>query len=1057
MKNSTKPAEKETVLLSQTTFAESLMKNKLKFKFQTQPNQGQLICSTLLPSFSMDNVLKILSLVLIITLNSAIKIAAQNTKLDSIINLVMNTGAQYLEDGDFEKARYYADSAVSLAQKTYGENHPFVWYKKVVYGFIAMESGDFETAQSIFLAAKPVIEQSYGKLSAEYTSTLNNLACLYHYKGDFSTSEPYYLELISLEDSCNNCDKKRFGVFRSNLAFMYQKMNRLKESETFFLSAIHRDSIHGQTGTISFATHMNNFGILYEKMGLYKKAESCHLTALKIRKEKLPRDHPHYGSSLNNLGVIYMQISDYKSAEIYFEECKDIYQKSYGESHFNYGIVLHNLGLIKYYLNDYPKSIEYITEAIEVYKKSIGYNHYYSLSARIGLANSAKALGNIVMADSLTNSCLIFIADKYGTSEPLYLSALISKAGILLTDKKYFEALDTFDVIIKTSNSVFGGMANTMIPAMEKSLKISRLLNNSSAITENYINLNNALRYRIKYLSSFLTEKQLGSFILRSSEMHDELGSINYQLAYKNESSIFPTLYYDHLLFWKGLLLEESMLRQNSQYFSSPEIKSAYDSLAYYKSELSKLLSLPVSKRLNFDHLQQKSDEFEKQVLGRSKEYSDMTKKSMINLTSICGNIPEYGTSIEFTHFNFTTPYSADSIFYGALVLFPQDTTPCFIPLFEEKQLTALLEKTGDQAQATTNLYAATRSGDLLGQAPSYGTELYKLIWKPLDSLLQAHQIKKVYFSPSGLLHRVAFAALPIDGKNVLADRYELHQLGSTRSLVVKTPEPVAQDYTAAIFGGVQYDRSGTQTDSTAPEITDNRLWTLIERPRSGVEDGFDYLPGTDQEAQRLEKTFTQNSIVTRSHTGAKATEEALKYLGRDTMKSPDILHIATHGFFFPDPEKRKSQSFGEENAFKWNENPLFRSGLALSGANATWSGQPTPGSIEDGIATAYEISHLNLSNTKLVVLSACETGLGDIKGSEGVYGLQRAFKMAGADFLLVSLWQVPDKETVEFMDAFYGAWLKGKTIHEAFAKAQKKMRKKYKEVYKWGAWVLVE
>jgi CHAT domain-containing protein len=306
-------------------------------------------------------------------------------------------------------------------------------------------------------------------------------------------------------------------------------------------------------------------------------------------------------------------------------------------------------------------------------------------------------------------------------------------------------------------------------------------------------------------------------------------------------------------------------------------------------------------------------------------------------------------------------------------------------------------------------------------------------------------------------LHRVAFAALPIDGKNVLADRYELHQLGSTRSLVVKTPEPVAQDYTAAIFGGVQYDRSGTQTDSTAPEITDNRLWTLIERPRSGVEDGFDYLPGTDQEAQRLEKTFTQNSIVTRSHTGAKATEEALKYLGRDTMKSPDILHIATHGFFFPDPEKRKSQSFGEENAFKWNENPLFRSGLALSGANATWSGQPTPGSIEDGIATAYEISHLNLSNTKLVVLSACETGLGDIKGSEGVYGLQRAFKMAGADFLLVSLWQVPDKETVEFMDAFYGAWLKGKTIHEAFAKAQKKMRKKYKEVYKWGAWVLVE
>jgi CHAT domain-containing protein len=129
-----------------------------------------------------------------------------------------------------------------------------------------------------------------------------------------------------------------------------------------------------------------------------------------------------------------------------------------------------------------------------------------------------------------------------------------------------------------------------------------------------------------------------------------------------------------------------------------------------------------------------------------------------------------------------------------------------------------------------------------------------------------------------------------------------------------------------------------------------------------------------------------------------------------------------------------------------------------MAGANAAWSRElGTPGNIEDGIATAYEISHLNLSNTKLVVLSACETGLGDIKGSEGVYGLQRAFKMAGADYLLVSLWQVPDKETVEFMDLFYQSWLSGKTIHEAFAKAQKKMRKKYKDVYKWGAWVLVE
>ncbi|MFM7401633.1 MAG: CHAT domain-containing protein, partial [Bacteroidota bacterium] len=114
-------------------------------------------------------------------------------------------------------------------------------------------------------------------------------------------------------------------------------------------------------------------------------------------------------------------------------------------------------------------------------------------------------------------------------------------------------------------------------------------------------------------------------------------------------------------------------------------------------------------------------------------------------------------------------------------------------------------------------------------------------------------------------------------------------------------------------------------------------------------------------------------------------------------------------------------------------------------------------GNREDGILTAYEISHLNLSDTRLAVLSACQTGLGDIKGSEGVFGLQRAFKMAGVDYLLVSLWQVPDQETADFMEAFYAAWTGGNTVHSAFAKAQKQMRIKYKEVYRWGAWVLVE
>lgn len=145
-----------------------------------------------------------------------------------------------------------------------------------------------------------------------------------------------------------------------------------------------------------------------------------------------------------------------------------------------------------------------------------------------------------------------------------------------------------------------------------------------------------------------------------------------------------------------------------------------------------------------------------------------------------------------------------------------------------------------------------------------------------------------------------------------------------------------------------------------------------------------------------------------------------------------------------------------EQHAFKLSDNPLNRSGLLFAGANNSWKGKPAEG-LEDGILTAYEASNVVLTNTKLVTLSACETGLGDIKGSEGVYGLQRAFKMAGAEYLLMSLWKVPDAETAEFMEHFYGKWFSGGTIEAAFQETQHYMKRRYPGTpYKWAAFVLI-
>jgi CHAT domain-containing protein len=921
--------------------------------------------------------------------------------------------------------------------------------------------GNHELSDSLYQAALYRLASTSDRESIDYVRVLTNLVNLYGNRGDFNRAIDTAFVALKIQKKIFGDNHPMYARTLSNTAKIFSDIGNYIQAEALQKKALDiREARLGKDHP-DYVSSLQNLGAVYTNLGREGEAEALYFQALELQSRKFDENHPVVANTKGNLGILYAQLGSYEKAERYIQESLDGMRKSLGITHSEYARTLNNLALLSSKMGEEEKAVSNIMQCIRIDEATLGFDHLSTIGRYISLAGMLCDT-EINRADSLAQALKVKMINLGLEETEEYLRLLACMARIQARRREYEDAAKSYVSLLTRSRARFGddypGNAEYAIQAAR-----CYLASGNPDLALPYLTVTQKLnRQRIERSLLFMSEKELMNYINTLNDFFNLMARVRYATNFATEQ--LDTLLLDNLILIKEIALQSSIkLKQAVQADSrlqrladTGRILQAQLNLAYQKHNIS-----PEQIRA----LEWQADSIQKiQIRIASASNTDLFTSGKLNI----GEALSAGeVAVEFAHFHWPRPkeQTLDSVLYYALVQFPARTPPHFIPLFEEKQLQTLLEKTGDQAQATTNLYAATRSGDLLGQAPSYGTELYNLIWKPIDSLLNSpsvgggrgEAIKKVYYSPSGLLHRVAFAALPIDGKKVLADRYELHQLGSTRSLVVKTPEPLAQDYTAAIFGGVQYDRSGMQTDSTAPEITDNRLWTLIERPRSGVEDGFDYLPGTAKEAQILEKTLAQNRIITRSHTGAQATEEALKALGLDTVKSPDILHIATHGFFFPDPEKRKEQRFGEENAFKWNENPLFRSGLALSGANTTWSGQPSPGNIEDGIATAYEISHLNLSNTKLVVLSACETGLGDIKGSEGVYGLQRAFKMAGADFLLVSLWQVPDKETVEFMDFFYGAWLKGKTIHEAFAKAQKKMRKKHKEVYKWGAWVLVE
>jgi CHAT domain-containing protein len=258
------------------------------------------------------------------------------------------------------------------------------------------------------------------------------------------------------------------------------------------------------------------------------------------------------------------------------------------------------------------------------------------------------------------------------------------------------------------------------------------------------------------------------------------------------------------------------------------------------------------------------------------------------------------------------------------------------------------------------------------------------------------------------------------------------------------------------MYGGVNFNADSTEMKSAARSYQLNAEKSLAFRGFYFGADAWPDLPFSEMEIDSIANNARKQNYDVILFKGVLANEESAKtFTGK---RSPAVLHFATHGKFFSDPVKTRSgESLAGGKIFGQSENPLFRSTLLLAGANNTWLGKPVTG-IEDGVLTAYEISNMYLPNTKLVVLSACETGLGDIQGSEGVYGLQRAFKIAGVQNLVMSLWSVPDNTTAEFMKLFYHYLFENKSISEAFNFSQTAMRNKYRsQPHKWAGLVLIQ
>jgi CHAT domain-containing protein len=317
--------------------------------------------------------------------------------------------------------------------------------------------------------------------------------------------------------------------------------------------------------------------------------------------------------------------------------------------------------------------------------------------------------------------------------------------------------------------------------------------------------------------------------------------------------------------------------------------------------------------------------------------------------------------------------------------------------------------------------------------------QLYNSLWGKLDGHIKEGD--NIYFSLDGLLYKAPIELLSDKNGKIVNEKFNLFRLSSTREICMKRRDEISK---VVLYGGMFYDANpkGLEVDSLVAFKGYND-----ESARSG----WSYLPASATEVDSISSLLSTSGVSVVEKKGLNGTEESFRELSGSDFS---IVHIATHGFYFP----QKEVSYLDYFQSKVYISPMIRSGLMMTGGQAAWMGKKNIDPDHDGILTSEEISRLDLSDVSMVVLSACQTGLGDIdNGAEGVIGIQRAFKLAGVQSLLMSLWKVDDNATSYMMQRFYSRMVSGDTKHNAFKTAQQEVRKKYPNPYYWAGFILLD
>lgn len=897
-----------------------------------------------------------------------------------------------------------------------------------------INNGNFEKAAKEMLRVEDWTYRAYNM--DDCLLNINQATRFVHYMDSISVPKFYKdsFQIYLLEDL-------KFS------SYVFFTINVFQKAESYLLQA--KEIVKKVLGEShpDYATILGNLGVLYYNMGVYSKAEPYMLQALDIGKNVFGELHPDYAKIFGTLGSLYYQIGDYQKAEEYLLQAQELLKRVSDEQHPAYITVLKHLGNLYCSEGNYKRAESYLLQAQETRTNVLGeqFTAYSSLNdlgyLYLAMGDYSRAETYLLLASERDTS----LFEDVGIENDMdYAMSLVGLGRLYGLRGDYPKTETALLQASKIWTNVLGEQHQGLAVIMQYLGIIYGLMNNYQEseiyLQKMYLICRNSYESSLKHM----TEKQRQYFL---DNQRQYMRSYRYLLfQYQLQKPSVSSNAYDVELFTKGLLLTSSDVVNRSIMESKDSALIAdFQELTSLRQRVITLQEKdPQSPYI--DQCQHQADSLEKVLTINSAIFRESQAIWNITWDSVRNHLKATDVAIEYMD----VTLSGDSTMYCALLLRDTCSYPVMIPLFEEKEVLPLATATTNGEFAPDKVYSDTINGK----------ELTAKIWSKIMPYIKPGET--VYFAPSGLLHQLAIEALPYDSTHTMADVYSLVRLSSTREIVMHKND---NHYTTAtLYGGIQYDVNADTLLAESRRYAQDQL--LASR---GIEDdtldrgNIKYLAWTKTEVEDISDLLQKNKLKVKLYTATSANEESFKAL---SGKHQNILHIATHGFFWTDSTAQKKDyftqrmmPFGNDRPAPPSIDPLNRCGLLFAGAQTAWSGHSadlTEG-VQDGILTAKEISLLDLRDADLVVLSACETGKGEIT-SDGVFGLQRAFKQAGAQTIIMSLWPVNDASTQLLMTEFYRNWITNhQSKREAFRNAQNAVRSQYEEPYYWAGFIMLD